>query len=209
MHFTKKDITDASKVFRLNLINSITGIKPGNLIGTKSAEGISNLGVFSSVVHLGSSPALLGFILRPEGEVPRHTMENIKQTGCYTINHIHESFISNAHYTSAKFDAHISEFEACNLTEQYLEGFSAPFVKESQIKIAMKFADIIPIPINYTSLVIGEIEHILIPDTVISPNGRLNLSAANSVGISGLNRYYSLKMESEFPYARVDELPKF
>jgi flavin reductase (DIM6/NTAB) family NADH-FMN oxidoreductase RutF len=209
MHFTKKDITDASKVFRLNLINSITGIKPGNLIGTKSAEGISNLGVFSSVVHLGSSPALLGFILRPEGEVPRHTMENIKQTGCYTINHIHESFISNAHYTSAKFDAHISEFEACNLTEQYLEGFSAPFVKESQIKIAMKFADIIPIPLNNTSLVIGEIEHILIPDTVISPNGRLNLSAANSVGISGLNRYYSLKMESEFPYARVDELPKF
>jgi flavin reductase (DIM6/NTAB) family NADH-FMN oxidoreductase RutF len=209
MHFTKKDITDASKVFRLNLINSITGIKPGNLIGTKSAEGISNLGVFSSVVHLGSSPALLGFILRPEGEVPRHTMENIEQTGYYTINHIHESFISNAHYTSAKFDAHISEFEACNLTEQYLEGFSAPFVKESQIKIAMKFADIIPIPLNNTSLVIGEIEHILIPDTVISPNGRLNLSAANSVGISGLNRYYSLKMESEFPYARVDELPKF
>ena len=184
-------------------------IKPGNLIATKSAEGISNLGVFSSVVHLGSSPALLGFILRPEGEVPRHTMENIEQTRYYTMNHIHESFISNAHYTSAKFDAHISEFEACNLTEQYLEGFSAPFVKESQIKIAMKFADIIPIPLNNTSLVIGEIEHILIPDTVISPNGRLSLSAANSVGISGLNRYYSLKMESEFPYARVDELPKF
>ncbi|MFY8008583.1 MAG: flavin oxidoreductase, partial [Flavobacterium sp.] len=68
-----------SKIHRLNLINSCTGYKSANLIGTKSPNGIPNVAVFSSVTHLGSSPALLGFILRPN-VVPRNTYNNIKAT---------------------------------------------------------------------------------------------------------------------------------
>ena len=33
-HFSKQNILELEKVKRLNIINSITGIKPGNLIGT-------------------------------------------------------------------------------------------------------------------------------------------------------------------------------
>ena len=64
-HFTKKNILEMDKVKRLNIVNSITGIKPGNLIGTISNDNFPNLAIFSSIVHLGSNPALLGFILRP------------------------------------------------------------------------------------------------------------------------------------------------
>ncbi len=42
----------------------MTGIKPANLIGTISKNQVSSLAIFSSVVHLGSNPALLGFVLR-------------------------------------------------------------------------------------------------------------------------------------------------
>ena len=77
MNLTKTDLENASKVFRLNLINSITGIKPANLIGSISNSGQTNLAIFSSVIHLGSNPAYLGFIMRPIGDVPRHTYENI------------------------------------------------------------------------------------------------------------------------------------
>ena len=41
------------KIKRLNIVNSITGIKPGNLIATMSKENETNLAIFSSVVHLG------------------------------------------------------------------------------------------------------------------------------------------------------------
>ena len=58
--FDAADIKSMSKIFRLNLINSITGIKPANLIGTKSKDNLENLAIFSSVVHLGSNHALLG-----------------------------------------------------------------------------------------------------------------------------------------------------
>ena len=64
-HFSKQNILDLEKVKRLNIINSITGIKPANLIGSIDDNNENtNLAIFSSVVHLGSHPALLGFIPR-------------------------------------------------------------------------------------------------------------------------------------------------
>ena len=85
-------------------MNKISGLKSVNLIGSKSAESISNVSIFNSVVHIGANPPLLGFIMRPL-TVERHTYENIKSTGFYTINHVSESIHRNAHRTSAKFEA--------------------------------------------------------------------------------------------------------
>ena len=209
MHLTKEDIFKTPRIKRLNLINSITGIKPANLIGTKSSEGITNLAIFSTVVHLGSHPALLGFFLRPHTEVRRDTYENILETKHYTFNHVHPQFVSKAHYTSAKFDSQDSEFEKCQLTEEYIDGFDAPFVKESHLKIGLKLEEVVPITINQCSLFIGSIEHITIDDTCLNENYEIDLQKLQSVGIGGLNRYYSLKGIDNLPYARVNELPEF
>ena len=70
-------IAEMDKIYRLNLINSITGYKSAQLIGTQNNAGATNLAVFSSVIHLGSNPPLIGFILRPT-TVPRHTFANLK-----------------------------------------------------------------------------------------------------------------------------------
>ncbi|MGB5355064.1 MAG: flavin reductase [Eudoraea sp.] len=208
MHYTKKDIDNLDRVTRIKIINSVTGIKPANLIGSMSNEGQTNLAVFSSIVHLGSKPALLGFILRPTGEVPRHTYSNILENGFYTINHIHPEFIEKAHYTSAKFHQEISEFGACGLTEEFIEGFKAPFVKESQFKIGMRYKQSMDIPLNGTILVIGEIEQLILPkESVVDDD--VDLERSKSVGISGLNSYYSLSKLDRYPYARVKEVPDF
>lgn len=209
MHLTKSDIENTEKIRRLNLINSITGIKPANLIGSISGDGESNLAIFSSVVHLGSNPALIGFILRPSGSVKRDTADNILETGYYTINHIHESFVQNAHYTSAKFEKSESEFERCHLTEEFLYNFKAPFVGESMVKIGMKFLEKIPIEINGTAMIVGEIEHLIVADSAINDAGYVDLSTVNDIGLSGLNTYYRLNKITSYPYARVDELPDF
>ena len=65
MHITQKGLVELNRIDRLNLINSLSGIKPANLIGTINEDGTENLAIFSSVVHLGSNPALFGFVLRP------------------------------------------------------------------------------------------------------------------------------------------------
>ena len=209
MHFTQNDIKNLERVKRLNLINSITGIKPANLIGTISSKQETNLAIFSSVMHLGSDPALLGFILRPAQDVPRHTFENIMENGFYTINHVQTPFIEKAHYTSTKFKKTESEFEKCQLTEEYIADFKVPFVKESTIKLGMKFVESIPIKLNNTLLIIGEIVHLIIPDTAIDANGYMDLGLLDNVGISGLNSYYKLEKITDFPFTRPNELPNF
>ncbi|UTW67849.1 flavin reductase [bacterium SCSIO 12643] len=209
MHFTKSDIEYLDHVRRLNIMNSISGIKSVNMIGTVSQDGVPNLAVFSSVVHLGSSPALMGFILRPKHEVIRDTYENIKETGMFTINHVHQGIIKQSHYTSAKFEADVSEFEMCNLNEEYLEGFKAPFVLESRIKIGLSFKEEIDIKSNQTTLIVGEVAHLMIPNEAVAANGYVDLEMTQNVGVSGLNRYYALNRMMDLPYARPHQLPKW
>ncbi|GAA0723903.1 flavin reductase [Aquimarina litoralis] len=209
MHYTKEQIKTMERVKRLKIINAVSGIKPANLIGTISDDGVSNVAIFSSVVHLGSDPALMGFIMRPVGDVPRNTYDNILQNKCYTINHVHQSFVKNAHYTSAKLDSTESEFDRCGLTEEFINDFKAPFVKESNLKIGLRFVESIDIAINGTILMIGEIDHLILPEETFQHNDDLDLSSMDTVGISGLNSYYSLNKIEEFPYVRVSEMPDF
>lgn len=208
-YISRKDLDAFEKYYRINLINSITGIKPANLIGTSDNAANSNLAIFSSVVHLGSNPPLIGMISRPDADVPRHTLLNIKSQGCFTINHVGTDFIQKAHYTSAKFKADDSEFEKCQLSEEWIDNFGAPFVKESPIKMGLELKDLIPIDVNKTIMIVGEIKHIILNQESISEEGYLNLENSKTAGISGLNSYYSLKHLEDFPYARPDELPNF
>ena len=112
--FDTISLKNLDKISRLNLVNSCTGFKSANLIATKSTSGETNVAVFSSVTHLGSDPALLGFILRPT-VVPRDTYKNIKETGYFTVNHIAENMILDAHHTSANYNFGVSEFDKTNL----------------------------------------------------------------------------------------------
>lgn len=202
MHITPQSLSEMNRIDRLNLINSLSGIKPANLIGTVNENGTENLAIFSSVVHLGSNPALFGFILRPRGEVRRHTHENILSTEVYTINFVHTSFVKQAHFTSIKAKSNESEFALSGLTPEYIEPFRAPFVQESTVKLGMKLVEEIPIKSNGTSLIIGQVEHILIPEPVVLNGGQIDLGALEIAGISGLNTYYSLTKIAHLPYVR-------
>ena len=131
-HFNTNDIQGFSKLYRLNLINSITGYKSANMIGTKSNSGQENVAIFSSITHLGSNPALLHFTLRPN-TVPRDTYKNIKENYFFTVNHVSLGQIEQAHHTSAKYDENISEFDQTQLESEYRLDWHAPFVKSSPI----------------------------------------------------------------------------
>lgn len=208
MHYSKKDIDNLDRISRLKIINSVTGIKPANLIGTIDSNGQTNVAIFSSVVHLGSNPSLLGFISRPSTNDVGHTLNNILSQQFYTINHIHPEFVKNAHYTSGNFEKEVSEFKRCGLTEEYLSDFKAPFVKESNFKMGLRFREKIEIPINGTVMVIGEIEELIMPKFAIVDE-EINLESANTIGISGLNSYYSLTKLNSYPYVYVNETPEF
>ena len=177
MNLTKNDIEQLERKYRLNLINSITGAKPANLIGTRSTAENNNLAIFSSVVHLGSNPAQIGFVMRPQTDDLKDTYANILETGVYTINQISKAFIKKAHYTSAKLDKGISEFEIMKLEPVFMNDFFAPFVQESPIKIGMKHLESFDLP-NGCVFVVGEVELIDLPEDVVNELGQINLEAS-------------------------------
>lgn len=200
-YFSRADIDNLNHIFKINLINSCSGYKSANLIGTKSLNGHENVAVFSSVTHMGSHPPLLGVLFRPT-TVLRNTYENINSTGSYTINHIHQNIIEDAHHTSAKYDKFISEFDKTNLKPEYLNDFSAPYVKGAPIKMAMNFVEEYHIKSNNTVLVIGEIFDLHINDEMLQEDGFVNLSKGNIASINGLDGYSIPKLKERFGYQR-------
>ena len=202
IHYTRTDINQMDKIFRLNLINSCTGFKSANLLGTKSLNGVSNVAVFSSITHLGSNPPLIGFILRPT-TVPRDTYRNIKDTGIFTINHIYSDIIEDAHHTSAKYPDEISEFTKTALEEEFLGNFAAPFVKGAKIRLGCRYLNEYEIKENDTLLLVSSIEHVFVADLDIQQDdGWLKLENANTVAINGLDGYATTRLLDRYAYAR-------
>jgi len=189
------------RFYRANFINSLTGFKSVNLIGTINKKGHPNLGVFSSVVHIGSDPPLVGYINRPIKAAP-HTLANIQSTGVYTINHIHPSFLEKAHQTSAKYPDEGSEFDEVGLIPEFLENISAPFVKESKVKYALTLEEIIPIKLNETFLVIGKIQQVKLEENILLPDGFLELDKASSMCSNGIDGYYTTQLIDRYQYAK-------
>ena len=198
-YFSLENINQLEHLYKINLINSCSGYKSANLIATKSLKKISNVAVFSSVMHLGSSPPIFGFILRPT-TVPRNTYKNIIETEFYTINHIHKSILEDAHHTSAKYPNNLSEFDFTKLETQYKKNFFAPFVKNCPVQLALKFVEEIDIKINNTKLIIGKIQGIYINDNLLQNDGFVNLTKGNVASINGLDGYSIPKLEQRFNY---------
>ena len=196
------ELNNYDRFYRANIINSLSGFKSASLIGTKSEAGVSNLAIFSNIVHLGADPALIGFVNRPREAAP-HTLKNIEATGFYTINHIHTDWIEQAHQTSAKYAEDVSEFDACGFEEEYINNFFAPFVKASAIKYGMKLIEVVPIKHNNTFFVIGEVVMVEVPKELITEDGFIEIEKANSCCSLGLDGYYKAEKIVRLPYAKV------
>ncbi|QOL25134.1 flavin reductase family protein [Thalassotalea sp. LPB0316] len=205
-HFSQTELQALAKRYRAQLINSLSGFKSANLIATKDNDGQTNLAIFSSVVHLGASPALVGFIMRPDS-VERHTLENIRQTGSYTINHVTDKIHKAAHQTSARYPKQVCEFKATGLTPLYERDIWPPFVEESPIRYSVSLRDILPIELNNTMMVIGEITDIFVSESAIQQDGYIDIEGLNTLALSGLDSYHKSERLARLSYAKPDITP--
>ena len=183
-HITLSDIEAQDKIYRLNLINSVSGYKSAQLIGTRSEAGKENLAVFSSVIHLGSNPPYIGFILRPT-TVPRHSYSNFKAHGSFSLNAITADQIAAAHHSSASYPEGISEFEKTGLVAETKAGTDIPFVKGSPIQLLCSYENEYLIKENNTLLIVGMIQELFIDEGLLLEDGWVQLDKGKIVSING------------------------
>ncbi|MFT6634278.1 flavin reductase [Alcanivorax sp.] len=203
MHLTTDTLKDLPRGERVNLINSLSGFKSANLVGTRSESGQENLAMVGSCFHIGADPALMGMILRPHS-VDRHSLEYLQGSGVYTLNQVHADILEAAHQTAARYPREISEFTATGLSPAYLPDFSAPFVAQARIKLGMAVREVQTLAVNNTVLVIGAIEHILLPDDVLGDDGLVDIERAGTVALSGLDSYHRSQRIGRLSYAKPD-----
>ena len=189
---------------RVHFVNSLAGFKSVSLIGTVDNKRNTNLAIFSSVFHLGANPPLMAMIFRPSPP-ERNTLNNLLETGFYTINHINENIYKQAHQTSARYEKEVSEFDETGLSPEYKNDFKAPFVNQSLVQIGMAFREKIDISINNTIMVIGEIVQVYFPEDCLTKDGFLDIEKANTITCSGLDSYHTTQRLDRLSYAKPDK----
>jgi len=200
--FNRDDIDGMEKRFRANFVNSISGFKSANLIGTTNEDGVLNLAVFSSVVHIGANPPLIGFILRPT-HVQRNTYTNILTKGYYTINAIPELQVAEAHKTSAKYPPDISEFDQTSFTPK-INLHGVPYVQESPVSITCKLESDQLVKANQTRLIVGQVIDVRVIGEV-SLDGFVDLPNLGVAAITGMDSYHKVSAGTRFSYSRPDQ----
>ena len=209
LHFDVAALAALDGPFRAHLMNSATGFKPANLVGTRSPNGAHNLAILSSIVHLGSDPALIGCIFRPE--VPRergsHTLHNARDTGEFTVSQVGTAWYRQAHATSARYPDGTSEFEAVGLTPWFFPvgsdaPFQAPAVAESPVRIALRWEDSYTLPANGCTFVVGRVVGLSVPAEAVAADGALDLVGMQTAAISGLDGYHAVERLERLAYAK-------
>jgi flavin reductase (DIM6/NTAB) family NADH-FMN oxidoreductase RutF len=207
IHFNGEQISELEKQYRISLINGLVGYKALNLLGTANLHGVTNLCLVSSAFHLGANPPLIGLVIRPQRE-HNDTLNNIKATGEYSLNNVLPEWYKKAHQTSAAYPSGVSEFDACGLKKQYANGFKAPFVAQSTVRIGLELRELIDVEINRTTIVIGEIVHIITNDDVVTTDGYVDHIKAGTVTVAGLDTYYIPQVLGRLSYAKPGTEPQ-
>ena len=206
-YFSALDLAEMEQRYRAAFINALGGFKSVVLVGTADAQGATNLAIFNSLFHLGANPPLCGLIFRPDS-VERHTLTNIENTGVYTINHLNAEMYTQAHQTSARYSKEQSEFEATGLNPVFEPGIAAPFVAESRLRFSLELREKIPLEINGTILIIGQITSVWLPEGVLQADGFIDLEQAGSLTCSGLDSYHQTQRLARLSYAKPGVLPQ-
>ena len=75
-------------------------------------------------------------------------------------------------------------------------------MKESKIKIGLKYVEENEIKFNGTIFIVGEIVELILPEEIILKDGYVDIEKAGTIAISGLDNYHETKLIARLAYAK-------
>lgn len=163
--------------------------------GTRSKSGINNLAPFSFYNVFSAKPPIVGFstIPRTDGS-KKDTLQNIIDTKCFTLNCVSHALVKEMSKTSALLAPEENEFDYAHLNAAEAKSINAPYVKESLLVFECELQKVI----NFGdgpgagNLILGEITHIHVDDSLYQENGRIDFEALDPVGRLAGNWYSTI-----------------
>ncbi len=168
---------------RYKLLTSLVVPRPIAWVTSQSSDGILNAAPFSFFNVFGSKPPLvvLGIGNRPDTGTPKDTVLNIRATGEFVVNIVHQPLASKMVQSSAPYPSEIDELERHSIQTSPSTRVSPPRILGAPAALECIVHSIQEIGGN--RLIIGEIKHAFVSDSYIDPEtGRARTEDMQIVG---------------------------
>lgn len=162
--------------------------RPIAWVSTISADGVSNLAPFSFFTGVGSRPPSLLFCPanRRDGS-PKDTLRNIREVGEFVVNVVAEPLAEVMNQTSAELPEGESEFEAFGIPAVPAVQVRPPRVAAAPVSLECRLLQVLSLQSGpgAANIVIGQIVHLHVADTVLGGDGFADPQRLQAVGRLG------------------------
>lgn len=199
--FSSEEIKSLDRAYRRDFINRITGAKLAWILGSFHPEFGENLALFSSIVHVGANPPLVGIVFRPSmGKL--HSLRNINETKLFSLNSLPLKFRKEIHSSSANGSEELDDFDSIGLQREIDSSHPIPLVKEASIRMLLEPVELAPIRTNSNHFLVSEIKKVEINVAFLDSN-ELPIPEGLTY-VSGLDLYCKVESIQSMPYARIE-----
>lgn len=160
--------------------------RPIGWISTVDADGKPNLAPFSFFNVVCAKPPTVVFcpMIRSVDGKTKDTLNNVRATGEFVVNIVSEELVEAMNLSSVEAPPEVNEFEFARVTATPSVTVRPPRVRESRVHFECRVRQIVEISpeAGGGSLVIGEVLHIHVEDSVLMGSDKINLAALKPVG---------------------------
>ncbi|HYH03701.1 MAG TPA: flavin reductase family protein [Bacillota bacterium] len=146
---------------------------PVVLIGCGDTENVKNLITVAWAGTVASDPVKVSVSIRPE----RYSYSLIKASGEFTVNLPHRGMVRAVDFCGVKSGKDVDKFQLTGLTPERGKTVKAPLIVEAPLTLECRVEKIIPLGSH--DLFIARVGGVQVDETLLDPNGRLNLGRAN------------------------------
>jgi flavin reductase (DIM6/NTAB) family NADH-FMN oxidoreductase RutF len=160
--------------------------RPIAFVSTVSGDGAFNVAPFSYFNAITNRPPLVGISINQRAGEPKDTLRNIRETGDFVVNLVHEPLLERMVRASGDWPRDVDEFEITGLTAVPSDLVRSPRVGESPVSLECRLFRVVELGDAFFT--VGEIVRAHVSDAVIT-DGRVDIVKLRPVGRLGGDGY--------------------
>jgi flavin reductase (DIM6/NTAB) family NADH-FMN oxidoreductase RutF len=195
----KYDPASESSPLPFSPFKSCTVPRPIGWLSSISPDGVENLAPYSQWQNLTFDPPMVMFSANqyPDGR-RKDTVLNAEQTGWFVWNMATWDLREAVNISAMALPAEESEFDRAGVTREYAELAKVPMVAESPVHFECRYLSTQRLVGNSNvgtiDVVFAQVERIHIDDSVVTPEGKLDIPKIRPIARMG---YYDYTVVTE------------
>ncbi len=174
-----------------NPLKAIVSPRPIAWISTQDKNGVANLAPYSFFNAVADTPPQVMFAstgTKPDQEISKDTVSNIRATGVFCINIVAETLRDAMNASTAALPKEADEFEAANLEAARCETIDCPRVLIAPASLECKLTQIVPLEGAANFLVLGQVTGVHMRDEHMV-DGRFDVTSYRPLARMGYQDY--------------------